>query len=174
MRAGDTERQATVDVLTEHFTAGRLTASEYDERVRQAYASTYLDELPALLADLPTQDSARGAEPGYGRAAAGSGPWGGSDPWDGSVRWGGPGARPGPGRWNGPGPWRSPRGRAGRMPGGPPRAGALLAIAAVVLLLVLSHGFVLFPLLWIGFAVLFFGRRRGGCGRRMAGPRSAP
>ena len=53
MRAGDTDRQRTVEVLGKHFGEGRLTVEEFDERVVRAHASTYLDELPALTADLP-------------------------------------------------------------------------------------------------------------------------
>ncbi len=53
MRAGDTERQRVVEQLGKHFGEGRLTLEEFDERVVQAHASVYLDELPALTADLP-------------------------------------------------------------------------------------------------------------------------
>jgi len=64
MRAGTTDRQATVDRLTQHFTEGRLSPDEFDERVGQAYAATYLDELPGLLADLPEDFPRRGPGPG--------------------------------------------------------------------------------------------------------------
>ena len=53
MRAGDTDRQRVVELLGKHFGEGRLTIEEFDERVVRAHASTYLDELPALTADLP-------------------------------------------------------------------------------------------------------------------------
>jgi hypothetical protein len=53
MRAGDKDRQRVVEQLGKHFGEGRLTIEEFDERVVRAHASTYLDELPPLTADLP-------------------------------------------------------------------------------------------------------------------------
>jgi Domain of unknown function (DUF1707) len=53
MRAGDKDRQRVVEQLGKHFGEGRLTVPEFDERVMRAHASVYLDELPALTADLP-------------------------------------------------------------------------------------------------------------------------
>ena len=53
MRAGDKDRQHVVEQLGKHFGEGRLTVQEFDERVVRAHASVYLDELPALTADLP-------------------------------------------------------------------------------------------------------------------------
>ena len=53
MRAGDKDRQAVVEQLGKHFGEGRLTVEEFDERVVRAHGSVYLDELPALTADLP-------------------------------------------------------------------------------------------------------------------------
>src|SRR5215212_10520639 len=58
MRAGDKDRQQVVEQLGKHFGEGRLTVQEFDERVVRAHGSVYLDELPALTADLP-----RGPEP---------------------------------------------------------------------------------------------------------------
>src|SRR3954471_23389082 len=59
MRAGDKERQQVVEQLGTHFGAGRLTVEEFDERVVRAHASVYLDELPALTADLPSDPEPR-------------------------------------------------------------------------------------------------------------------
>jgi hypothetical protein len=53
MRAGDKDRQRVVEHLGKHFGEGRLTVEEFDERVVRAHASVYLDEFPALTADLP-------------------------------------------------------------------------------------------------------------------------
>ena len=53
IRAGDKDRQRVVEQLGTHFGEGRLTVQEFDERVVRAHASVYLDELPALTADLP-------------------------------------------------------------------------------------------------------------------------
>ena len=55
IRAGDTDRQRSVERLARHYTEGRLDSFEYDQRVQKAYASVYLDELPALFTDLPPE-----------------------------------------------------------------------------------------------------------------------
>jgi hypothetical protein len=55
LRAGDKDRQQVVEQLGKHFGEGRLTVEEFDERVVQAHASVYLDELPALTVDLPRE-----------------------------------------------------------------------------------------------------------------------
>jgi hypothetical protein len=53
IRAGDKDRQRVVETLGRHFGEGRLRVDEFDERVARAHAVVYLDELPALTADLP-------------------------------------------------------------------------------------------------------------------------
>jgi Domain of unknown function (DUF1707) len=53
MRASDSDRDAVVSDLSEHFQAGRLTAGEFDERMGQALAARTWAELRDLLADLP-------------------------------------------------------------------------------------------------------------------------
>jgi DUF1707 SHOCT-like domain len=53
MRASDSDRDAVVSDLSEHFQAGRLTAGEFDERTGRALAARTWGELWALLADLP-------------------------------------------------------------------------------------------------------------------------
>ena len=55
LRAGDKDRQRVVEQLGRHFGEGRLTVQEFDDRVVTAHASVYLDELPALTADLPRE-----------------------------------------------------------------------------------------------------------------------
>jgi hypothetical protein len=55
MRAGDKDRQHVIEQLGTHFGEGRLTVEEFDERIVRAHASVYLDELPALTADLPRE-----------------------------------------------------------------------------------------------------------------------
>lgn len=52
-RASDRERQLVVERLTRALGHGRLTLSEYDERVAAAYACVGRDELAALTDDLP-------------------------------------------------------------------------------------------------------------------------
>jgi hypothetical protein len=63
MRAGDKDRQRTVEQLGKHFGEGRLTVEEFDERVVRAHAAVYIDELPALTADLPQEAVLRPAAP---------------------------------------------------------------------------------------------------------------
>lgn len=53
MRASDSDRDAVVSDLGEHFQAGRLTAGELDERTGRALAARTWGELRDLLADLP-------------------------------------------------------------------------------------------------------------------------
>ncbi|MEO7126976.1 MAG: DUF1707 domain-containing protein [Nakamurella sp.] len=188
MRAADVDRQNVVNRLTDAFTAGRLTASEFDERVKQAYAATFLDEFPSLLADLPHEDH---------RSAAGWTDGDSYDEWNGNARYGAREASGAPygrpdGRqrdwqdnwqrdWrnNWRRDWRDNWQREGRW--GDHRRGfrrhrdirVLPLLIAVLALLVLGHGFILIPVLWFGvFYVLFRrGHRRGGCGPR-SGPRS--
>ena len=54
VRASDSDRDAVVSDLSEHFQAGRLTAGEFGERMGRALAARTWGELRDLLADLPT------------------------------------------------------------------------------------------------------------------------
>jgi len=141
MRAGTGDRQAAVDGLTRHFTESRLDPREFDERVGQAYAATYLDELLELFADLPEAAPHRGNRPGAR--------W--PDP-DRPVHVGpvpiGNGGRPGP--WSGP-----PRSAIHH----PPRILTALAVLALMFLIgligVITHGLSLIPLIWIAHFLIF-------------------
>lgn len=53
LRAGDEDRERTVELLRVAHVEGRLDAGELEERTGAAYTARYLDELPALTADLP-------------------------------------------------------------------------------------------------------------------------
>lgn len=53
LRASDADREATAERLRVGLSEGRLTISEYDERVRDAYAAVTQAELTPLVADLP-------------------------------------------------------------------------------------------------------------------------
>lgn len=53
MRVGDSERDATAAQLSEHFAAGRLDHSEFDERTQQALSARTRGELDAVMHDLP-------------------------------------------------------------------------------------------------------------------------
>ncbi|MFP5069273.1 DUF1707 domain-containing protein [Pseudonocardia nantongensis] len=53
VRVSDAERQETADRLKMAHDEGRLALTEYDERIRDAYAARTRAELDTLLADLP-------------------------------------------------------------------------------------------------------------------------
>jgi hypothetical protein len=53
IRASDHDRESTVEVLREAYTAGRLTLDEFDERTTSAYAAKTWGDLRALTEDLP-------------------------------------------------------------------------------------------------------------------------
>lgn len=52
-RIGDTEREAIAEELTHHFTLGRLTQHEFDERLALALDAQVGRDLLVLVADLP-------------------------------------------------------------------------------------------------------------------------
>ncbi|UYP17867.1 DUF1707 domain-containing protein [Rhodococcus sp. Z13] len=53
IRIGNAERTRALDLLGEHFAAGRLTLTEFDERSAKASAATTRADLDVLFADLP-------------------------------------------------------------------------------------------------------------------------
>ncbi|WP_086821149.1 DUF1707 domain-containing protein [Allokutzneria sp. NRRL B-24872] len=53
LRVGDTEREAAVQALGKHFTAGRLDVDEYGERTAKVTTARTQGELLAVFADLP-------------------------------------------------------------------------------------------------------------------------
>jgi hypothetical protein len=53
LRIGDSEREAAVAALSEHFTAGRLTQDEHEERVAAAWSARTSADLTPLFTDLP-------------------------------------------------------------------------------------------------------------------------
>jgi hypothetical protein len=55
IRASDHDRESTVEVLREAYTAGRLDLDEFDERTSAAYASKTWGDLRELTADLPAE-----------------------------------------------------------------------------------------------------------------------
>jgi hypothetical protein len=55
MRASDEDRQRTVAALERHTGAGRLTLDEFAERARLAHDARTLDELAAVVRDLPAE-----------------------------------------------------------------------------------------------------------------------
>ncbi len=53
LRVGDAERQAAATLLQDHFSQGRLTWTELDERLGVAYSARTRGELDTLFHDLP-------------------------------------------------------------------------------------------------------------------------
>lgn len=53
VRIGTAERERAAADLGEHYSAGRLTAEEFEERVRLAYQAKIGGDLEPLFADLP-------------------------------------------------------------------------------------------------------------------------
>jgi hypothetical protein len=53
LRIGDIERDAAAAALSEHYANGRLTKSEYDERLGAIWAAKFDADLGPLFADLP-------------------------------------------------------------------------------------------------------------------------
>jgi len=53
MRAADTDREHTVEVLRRAAADGRITFEELDERISQAYAAKTFADLAAVTSDLP-------------------------------------------------------------------------------------------------------------------------
>jgi hypothetical protein len=162
VRVGDAERDAAAAQLREHYTTGRLTLDELNERLDQAFAARTRADLNAVTRDLP-----------YVRTPSASSP-GGPSPLA------APSGRPG---WGG-----QSTGAGGGT--GPRRGGLLTGIAYLIPALVAVWGLLILGGLFVfGFGggrplgIVFllaalalirrmFGRRRGyarrggRCGRR--------
>lgn len=69
LRIGDPERERAIQQLGEHFSAGRLELTEYDERSRHAAAARFGSELDALFEDLPGQRPSSALSPAATRPA---------------------------------------------------------------------------------------------------------
>jgi DUF1707 SHOCT-like domain len=65
VRASDDDRDAVLRALEQHTAVGRLSLDEFDHRSTAALAAVTLDDLSALVADLPKlpEESARRVEP---------------------------------------------------------------------------------------------------------------
>ncbi len=135
MRVGDAEREATAAELREHFTSGRLTLDELNERLDKAFAAKTRGDLDALMRDLPSarpraDGAARPGGPGWsGPGSAWSGPGSG---------WSGPGSG-----WSGPGSGWSGAGagwgaNAGRRAGA--TVGAMVSTFVVLCALLVIGG----------------------------------
>ena len=65
LRASDDDRDAVLRALERHTAVGRLNLAEFDQRSTAALNAVTLDELAALISDLPKlpDESARPVEP---------------------------------------------------------------------------------------------------------------
>jgi class 3 adenylate cyclase len=73
LRASDEDRERVVELLREHYAAGRLSADELAERIEQAYQARAHSELGPLTVDLAPQLESRAAQAGpSGRPRSGS------------------------------------------------------------------------------------------------------
>ncbi len=54
MRAANSDRERTIDVLKAAFSEGRLTAAEYEHRMSAAHQAATYGQLASLVADLPS------------------------------------------------------------------------------------------------------------------------
>jgi hypothetical protein len=61
LRAADSDRQFVAERLQAALNEGRLTLSEYDERLQKTYAARTYGELDRMLDDLPATITGRGA-----------------------------------------------------------------------------------------------------------------
>jgi hypothetical protein len=160
VRVGDAERDATAAQLREHYTAGRLTLDELNQRLDQAFAARTRADLNAVTRDLPYIGGPAGSPAGGARLSATSGQSG----WSGQA--GGTG--------NGTGP-----GRRGLLAGFSYLIPALVAVWGLLILGgLLAFGFgggrplgIVFFLAALALIRRMFGRRRyarrgGRCGRR--------
>jgi hypothetical protein len=70
VRVGTTEREQASADLARHFSAGRLSVAEFDERSAKVAAATTRGELTAVFADLPplVPEGAPPPHPGGGRS----------------------------------------------------------------------------------------------------------
>jgi len=62
-RVGDAERDVTLQELIRHFSAGRLTQDELDQRTEAALVARTRSDLYLLMSDLPRLPSASAARP---------------------------------------------------------------------------------------------------------------
>ena len=72
-RVGNTEREAAIEALNQHWQAGRLDPAEHERRTTAAYAAVTKGDLDALFADLPGGDPATRTDSRHTGPAAGRG-----------------------------------------------------------------------------------------------------
>jgi hypothetical protein len=94
MRASDADRDRTATVLGSALATGRLTRTEYAERLDATYTATTLGDLAPLTRDLPAEEAAEVSV----RAAVHRGHYDPSAPWQHWQQLAQDMAKPGPAR----------------------------------------------------------------------------
>jgi hypothetical protein len=74
LRIGDSEREAAVAALGDHYAEGRLSKEEYDERAARAWEARTRSALWPLFSDLP-RPSAQSSGQSSGQSSAQSAQW---------------------------------------------------------------------------------------------------
>ena len=74
-RLSDAERDAAAAMLREHFEAGRLDATEFDERLSGALGARIASDFDALFSDLPEPRPTSSAAPGFPPSRPPAQPW---------------------------------------------------------------------------------------------------
>ncbi|RVW05214.1 DUF1707 SHOCT-like domain-containing protein [Rhodococcus xishaensis] len=71
IRIGTAERERALEALTQHFSDGRLTVAEFDERSGQIAAAMMRSQLDKVFTDLPALGSTPvlGSTPGTGASS---------------------------------------------------------------------------------------------------------
>jgi hypothetical protein len=151
IRASDADRDVVVEALREAYTEGRLTRDEFDERMSAAYASKTWGQLRELSVDLPVQPVLGADVPARQLPAPVVSPF--YPPWRAQD---GPVAEPGP-----DGPSAEPPVTSGR-----PRRPVGLFIPVLIWTLLVAHGAVVFPALFVVTVVLLLAASMSGIRRR--------
>ncbi|TSD97387.1 DUF1707 domain-containing protein [Skermania sp. ID1734] len=72
VRIGTADREKALAVLSEHFSAGRLSIAEFDERSSQIAKAITRGELDSIFADLPAQQDDSTPQPAKSKTAVGA------------------------------------------------------------------------------------------------------
>ncbi len=70
LRASNSDRERVAAMLRQHYSEGRLTLGEFEDRIEKTYGSRTVGELDELTRDLPAQATSKPAGPTSRRRAA--------------------------------------------------------------------------------------------------------
>ena len=80
LRAADVDRSYVADLLKKAVDEGRLTLSEYDERLQHTYSARTYGDLDKVILDLPRPSRRSAVQPAMGAQPPVSGPGGWTPP----------------------------------------------------------------------------------------------